>query len=183
MQGVTERCTSCGFVPSAVSDEQLGPELLQRASGYEASLVAAESNGVAFLAARPTPEQWSILEYVGHVVGVYDTLVAWIEVAVSEDRPVVEGVDPDAEVLAGRYNEVPPAELKERIRTAADCASGALAQLSDGALDRQLVFSGFPVPLRLLAVAMLHEAHHHLDDVNRLLAATGNERADGHPTR
>ena len=169
MQGVTETCSECAFDPRAVGDEQLGPELVRLADGYQGVLADAGKRELSALDQRPAPEVWSILEYTGHVLFLYEMVSEMCGMMAGEDDPAINGVDPDEHVLESRFNEVDAAEMAERIGTAGERARAALAGLEAGVLDQPLKFNGNPVPLRLMTVAMVHESHHHLGDVTGLL--------------
>lgn len=169
MQGVTEICTECGFDPAAMDEHQLGPELARHADGYEAIIAEASATNCAALSSRPSPEVWSILEYVGHVVFLYDKVDEMCASVANDAEPSVQGVDPDEHALSSRFNDVAASEMSANIREAGERAPAALNQLDRRALDRTLAFNGHPVPLRIMTMAMVHESHHHLRDVNELL--------------
>ena len=170
MEGVTQTCSECQFDPCAVGAEELGPELLRLAAGYERLIADASAEECLSLSSRPSADVWSILEYVGHVEFIYDFVVTMCDAASSDELASVNGVDPDQHVDESRFNEIEAAEMSSRIRSAGERARAALDRLDSVALDRILEFNGNPAPLRLLTVAMLHESHHHLRDVRRLAA-------------
>lgn len=167
MQGVTEKCAECGFEPTVVGDDQLGPELARLAREFETVIAEASASNCLALSSRPSPEVWSILEYVGHVVFIYDAVVEMCELVVDQELASFDGVDQDEYADNARFNDVAATEMSARIRDAGERARTAL---DSAALDRKLAFNGNPAPLRLLTVAMLHESHHHLYDVTELLA-------------
>ena len=170
MQGVTEVCTECEFDPRHIAYDQLGPELVQLAIGYEAVIADASASGCPALSSRPSPETWSILEYTGHVEFIYGSVGQMCEIADPDELAPINGVDPDEHVDNAHFNEVAPMEMSARIHRAGEQARAALAGLDSGAFDWTLLFNGNPAPLGLLTVAMVHESHHHLRDITQLAA-------------
>lgn len=170
VQGVTEVCSECEFDPHQIASDQLGPELLRLAIGYEAIISDASVSGCLALNSRPSAETWSILEYTGHVEFIYGSVSQMCEIADADELAPINGVDPDEHVDNAHFNEVAPADMSGRIRRAGEQACDALAGLDSGALTWTLLFNGNPAPLGLLTVAMLHESHHHLRDITQLAA-------------
>ena len=171
MQGVTEVCSECEFDPRTVGDNELGPELVRLAIGYEKVISDAVAEGCSALASRPSPDVWSILEYAGHVEFIVDFVAHMCEVAKEDELAAVNGVDPDEHVDESNFNSIDAAEMAGRIRNAGNRAQAALDRLEPAALGWMLAFNGNPAPLRLLTLAMVHESHHHLRDVSKLAAA------------
>lgn len=171
MQGVTEVCGECEFDPRAVDDDELGPELVRLATGYEKVISDASDDGCPALSSRPSPGVWSILEYVGHVEFIVNFVPHMCEVVKEDELAATNGVDPDEHVDESNFNNIVAAEMAGRIRSAGDRANAALDGVEPGALDWMLRFNGNPAPLRLLTVAMVHETHHHLRDVSVLASA------------
>ena len=176
MHGVTEVCPECQFDPSV----ELDP--VERFSTFAkrfpipiTRLLPTDPPDI--LRTRLQETTWSALEYVGHVKGVCTTTTDWINATVSADVPVLTAPDPDAEVAAGGFNDMAPAELAEQARSAATTTSQTLAAVGAGALDRTATFAGMTVPLRLLVIAMIHECHHHLLDIGRVLRTVRTQSA------
>lgn len=174
MRGVTEVCPECQFDPLGELD--LAERFATFAKRFPIPVTRLlPSDPVDLLRSRPNETTWSALEYVGHVVGVCETTTAWIAAATTEDTPVLTVVDPDEEVRLGHYNDVAPSEMAERVRSAATTTSQTLSQLGPDALERTASFAGMIVPLRLLVIAMVHECHHHLLDIGRVLRTIRTE--------
>ncbi len=170
MQGVTELCTNCGFDPSSVGEDRLGPELQRLATGYVEVIAEASSSGCASLSSRPSEDVWSILEYVGHVMFIYETLCEMCRGVDEDELWPFDGPDPDEHVLTSGFNDVAAAAMSAQIGEAGERVRAALESLEPGALGWKFAFNGNAVPLGLLAVAFVHESHHHLQDVTELLA-------------
>ena len=124
MQGVTEVCTECEFDPRHIAYDQLGPELLQLAIGYEAVIADASASGCPALSSRPSPETWSILEYTGHVEFIYGSVGQMCEIADPDELAPINGVDPDEHVDNAHFNEAAPMEMSARIHRAGEQARG-----------------------------------------------------------
>jgi len=171
MQGVTEVCSECEFDPHQISDDQLGSQLLQLATGYQAVIADASASACPALSVRPSPQTWSILEYAGHVEFVVDFVAHMCEVAASDELAPLNPPDPDDHVNESNFNKVDSSEMSARIRSASGRAKAALDGLDSDALDWMMSFNGNPAPLRLLTVAMVHDSHHHLCDITKLAAS------------
>jgi hypothetical protein len=170
MHGVTEVCPECQFDPHAELD--LAERFTTFAKRYPVPLTRLLKTDTAYvLRTQPAPDTWSALEYAGHVLGICTTTCEWIEATVAQDNPVLTIADVDEEVRNGQFNDVVPTELAAQVAAAANRAAELLAGLAPDALDRTASFSGMTVPLRLLVVAMVHECHHHLLDIGRVLRA------------
>ncbi|MBA3266751.1 MAG: DinB family protein, partial [Acidimicrobiia bacterium] len=83
------------------------------------------------LRTRPALETWSALEYAAHVRDVFGRYAAWVDLVLSEDRPVLEGPTPDEAAVAGRYNEQAPAEVAEELARRAEALAAALEAVPD----------------------------------------------------
>lgn len=168
MNGVTETCPECQFDPNAELD--FAERFSTFAKRFPIPLTRLLANDPPdLLRTRPDDTTWSALEYAGHVAGICVTTDGWIRSTLTEDTPALAAIDPDEEVRLGRFNDVAPDEMAERVRAAAAAAGATLAALEPGALDRTATYAGMTFPLRLLVVAMVHEGHHHLLDIGRVL--------------
>ena len=177
MHGVTEVCPECQFDPSAELDPV--ERFATFAKRYPVPLTRLlKTDSADVLRTRPDDTTWSALEYVGHMVGVCDTTVGWIERTIAEDEPAFSGSDVDEEIRLGQFNDVAPADMAARIAAAAGATSARLSSLEPDVLDRTASFGGVTAPLRLFIVAMIHEGHHHLLDVGRVLRTVRTQASE-----
>lgn len=126
------------------------------------------------LRARPTPEQWSPLEYACHARDIALMQRDRLYVALVEDEPSFKPMYREQRVVFDRYNAQAPAAVAEQVKMAADLLANALAGLDDAQWSRLLVY-GFPYPARRdvewMAHHTLHELIHHLGDIDGTVGA------------
>ena len=119
------------------------------------------------LRTRPAPETWSALEYTAHVRDVFRRYAGWVDLVLTQDRPVLEGPTPDEEVVAGRYNEQVPAEVAEELAREAEVLAVALEAVPDDGWERVGLRRGEPRSVATFARTAVHEGSHHLLDIGR----------------
>jgi DinB superfamily len=170
VNGVTVVCPECGFDPSGVDVAEFGAGFERYGALVAQALDTSAAVNADRLSRRSTPTEWSMLEYTGHIVGVCETMTDWARRSQLEELAVAGTVDQDAEVIEGHYNEVDPATMAQRLLASSTETAATLNSLPDRGFDTVLSFNGMELPLRLLCVAMLHECHHHLHDIQRLVA-------------
>ncbi len=124
--------------------------------------------------ARPDAGTWSALEYACHVRDVllvqrdrlYDALV--------EDAPRTHPMHRDDRPVLAHYNEQDPAVVAAQLAMAADLIAQSFGVLDAAQFERRLVYS-YPQPTERSVLWLgrnaVHEAHHHLQDVQHVLAA------------
>lgn len=173
-----ETCDECGFDADEWPRPRAIEELKRHADAWAAVFT---SHDVEALRRRPEPSVWSAVEYAVHTARV----VAWWNAAIATNvagEAVTVDMDgyPDADVHP--YNDVPPADAVEELRT----SLSALASFGGGASDdewaapflahpKELESAYHRFGLRDAGTALLHALHdclHHLDDVERGLATT-----------
>ena len=170
MQGVTEICSECQFDPTSIVDSELADRFATFAKRYPIPLTRLlPSDTEELLRRRPNDTTWSASEYVGHVTAVFNTTTEWVRRTVAEELPVLATTDVNAEVLTSGYNKAAVADLAANVTAAAIQLSDELRTLGEGSLDRKASFENRELPLRLLVTAIVHEGHHHLLDVGRVL--------------
>jgi DNA segregation ATPase FtsK/SpoIIIE, S-DNA-T family len=125
------------------------------------------------LRTRQSPEQWSPLEYACHIRDVLLMQRDRLYVALVEDEPSFKPMYREERVVFDRYNEQAPSYVAVQVVMATRLLANALAGLTEEQWGRPLVY-GYPTPQRRdvewVAHHSLHEAVHHLADVDRLLA-------------
>lgn len=163
---VVERCDECGFDGAAWSDADALDaieELPNRWRGATAGIDAAD------LQRRPIPTMWSIAEYVDHVREVLFGMRFVLDSAVAQPGIDLDGgpepvFEPSprtidfASALAGIAREAESLARRLREIDASDWESTAF--VGDGAVDGHWICRH-----------AVHDATHHLLDVERLRAA------------
>lgn len=123
----------------------------------------------ALVRRRPDPSTWSALIYTGHVGDVFDEIGGAIRRMLDEDGPTLGFDDPDDPAGVARLAERSLDETLHALRASAE----GLASLLDGVRGEAWTRTGaFPWGTRdvlTMARNAVHEGHHHLRDVGRVL--------------
>ena len=131
------------------------------------------SSDLGVLRARPEPSTWSALEYACHVrdcLALYD----WrIRKVLAEDTPELPQMRRDAAVIERSYNEQDPARVALKIETNYAQLAELLERVGEADWQRFGVREGEELSVAWMAVNTLHEARHHLVDVDSGLTARG----------
>ncbi len=169
MARVHEQCDACGFDGATYSDDDLLEALRSLGERWRQLLALA---GV-HLRTRPAPTTWSAIEYAAHSRDITALHAYGVEQALIEDEPKYPPIDGDdlIEQAARGYADADPDEVSAELTEAA-CR---LAQLADdagvSAWTRGLTVGESRSDVRRLLEHALHDSQHHLDDVERGLAA------------
>lgn len=163
-----DHCDECGFTyadhgPSAAREIQ---DLVAR---FEALLSGGSGRGLR-LAAQPSPDVWSPVEYGCHV---RDVLLAQRErllLALVEEEPAFAPMYRDQRAGIARYRDESPGHVGAEIVFAADLLARVFRGLTDAQWDRTCVYN-YPEPSRRTILWLgrhtLHEVTHHLLDLER----------------
>jgi len=162
-----ERCDACGFDGATYDDAALLAAV--RALGSQWG-VLLESAGPE-LRLRPAPEVWSAIEYAEHTRDIVALHVYGVKEALTGTEPVLPPVDPGlADAAAVAYGEADPGVVAAEI----DTHARRMAELADDAgpavWTRGITLGDDRVEVRRMLEHALHDALHHLDDVERGLA-------------
>jgi S-DNA-T family DNA segregation ATPase FtsK/SpoIIIE len=162
-----ERCDACGFDGARYDDVALLEAV--RALGGQWR-VALDSAG-AELRLRPAPEVWSALEYAAHTRDIVALHVYGVNEAVTGSETVFPPLAADfADTAAVGYADADvdmvASELDERARRLAQVAEDA----GTDAWTRGITVGTSRSDVRRMLEHVLHDATHHLDDVERGLA-------------
>jgi len=169
----TERCPECAFDPSAYGPDDLPGAVAALGKRYRAPLtrlLPGEDSGL--LRAQPIAGTWSALSYACHVRDVLGLFDERIRRMLTEDHPSLGWWDHEAAVEADAYDAEDPAEVAAALDASAASLSATLAGVPAGAWERTGVRRESEVFTVLGAARFtLHEGHHHLLDVGRVLRA------------
>jgi hypothetical protein len=137
-----------------------------RAGGYRPLL---EGVDLTVLRTRPSPGQWSALEYAAHVRDLI-RYHGWLaRQALDQDRPEVAVPDIDTLAETMGYNDVDLAETLDGIDAQAARFSTWAAGLTEAQLDRAAIRGGEAVTVGEMVRNVAHELHHHQRDVRALV--------------
>jgi DinB superfamily len=161
---VHEQCDACGFDGATYSDAELLEALRSLGERWRRQLTAAG----AHLRIRPAPDTWSAIEYAAHSRDITALHAYGVEQALTRDEPAFPPIgDRVVDDAARSYDDADPADVGDALDTAAH----RLAQLADdagfGAWTRGLTVGGTRSDVRRLLEHALHDAEHHLGDVER----------------
>jgi len=120
---------------------------------------------------RPDPHTWSALEYTAHVADIFDTFTDIIRRMRVEDRPSIDFFHPDERAAEARYNEQDPDDVLRRLQENAERLAAELDEVGADDWRRTAEFPWGERDLLTMARNAVHEGHHHLRDVERVLAA------------
>jgi hypothetical protein len=165
------RCEECGFDWDTPAEE-----LEAAARGFAdrypkpLSRFLKEEDPEVVLRTRPEPGVWSALEYVAHTRDVFDFYTDRIRRVTTEDRPQLTAVGFDALAEERRYNDEDIAAVTAGITRAANGFADVLAGLSADDWPRVGIGSeGDERTVTELARRGVHDAHHHLLDIGRVM--------------
>ncbi len=170
MHGVTEICPECQFDPTSVVDSEIADLFAKFAKRYPIPLTRIlPSDTPAILITRPEPTTWSAQEYVGHAAQCFEETASWITTLQAGGAAQFTASDVDAAVLEAAFNDKTAAELAQRVTSAATQTAESIRTLRTEDFNREVGFGEWKLPFRMLLVAQVHEGHHHLLDVGRVL--------------
>jgi DinB family protein len=168
----SERCPECAFEP-----EKFGPADLPAAVGglgrrYRAPLerlLPGETTDI--LRAHPLPDTWSALSYACHVRDVLVLFDGRIGRMLTEVNPDLGWWDHEAAVKDDGYDTQDPAEVAQALGANANGLAATLSGVPERAWGRTGRRVGETFTVLGAARFVLHEGHHHLLDIGRVLRA------------
>ena len=131
-------------------------------------------------ASAPRPDRWSPLEYACHVRDVLVLYDERLQLMLTEDDPDFPNWDQDVAAVENRYDEQDPARVAADIAAAAAVIAARFDGVPEGAWGRTGNRSdGARFTVDSFARYFVHDPVHHLDDVEKGLAAIGAGPGDG----
>lgn len=153
-------CPECGFDPSAVDRDDLGPMIRDNAASWTSVLAADEATQ------RPEPTVWSPTEYAAHVRDVHRMFAGRVQLMLTEDEPTFANWDQDETAIAERYDLQDPGRVAPQLQAAADEVATAYDGVAGTAWQRRGTRSnGSVFTVESLGRYHLHDVVHHLWDV------------------
>lgn len=141
------------------------PHRYRRAFGNPVAADSRPDDPDSPLRARPRPEVWSPVEYLGHAVDMLDIIAPAIRRCVVEDDPELWIFDPEEQAEEQDYNGVPLAELISRLETACADLSLTIDDIDPEEWQRQGRLDDHRVSALDLLRRAIHEGIHHLADI------------------
>ncbi len=169
----SERCPECAFEPEKYGPAELPAAVAGLARRYRAPLsrlLPGETTDI--LRARPLAGTWSALAYTCHVRDVLALFDGRIQRMLAEDDPDLDWWDHEAAVEADGYDGQDPVAVADVLEANAGGLAATLSGVPDGAWERT-GRRGDGAVFTVLGAGRfaLHEGHHHLLDVGRVLRA------------
>lgn len=171
-------CEACPFDYHSFGRAEIGPRLVDLAEEHARRL--ERTRPVERLRAHPV-EGWSALEYGCHVRDVLQVQAERIQQAQDADDPEFSPMRRDDRAVEERYQDEVPHVVAAVTRGAAAALVTLLVGLDDAGWARTGLYTWPEPQLRdvdWIGRHTVHELHHHLADVDRVLAAAANE-SDG----
>jgi hypothetical protein len=158
-----ESCAHCGFSWATLSRV----ELATRMSGAVESFVNVMKAAGSDVAARPSAQRWSILEYGGHLRDVILSIRERVVLASVLDVPVGTPIFRDERVDIGFYSEDTAADVALELQVVTYLFLKTVATIPEHFEDRKLIYSDrTPLEITIASALLnaLHECEHHLGD-------------------
>jgi hypothetical protein len=163
-----EQCPACGFDGSAYDDGVLLAALRALGPRWRALLDASGEH----LRDRPAPEVWSAIEYAAHSRDVIALHAFGVGQALEIDEPAFPDVDDGlADAASSTYGGSDPHEVVTELELQAEQLAGLAEDAGPSRWSRGLTIGTHRSDVRRLLEHALHDALHHVDDVERGLAA------------
>jgi hypothetical protein len=124
----------------------------------------------AAVSVRPDSKTWSPLEYGAHV---RDVLAIWswtLKQALTAERPQFPVPDPevaDRAASEGGYATLDPKAVGEEVLANADRVARKFDEVRGDQWSRVVIFGDEELTVLDIANKLLHEGHHHLQDIDR----------------
>jgi hypothetical protein len=163
-------CDECGFDWESPSQE-LVAELASFGSAYETCLTRLlPDEDVSVLREKSSPTVWSALEYTAHMRDVVEFYAERISRVLNEEMAQLTPRDFAALAEERSYNLEDPEVVLSQLAEACTSTSALLSRLTAYQWERAGVGSeGGERTVLLLARRLVHDGHHHLLDVERVL--------------
>jgi len=171
-------CEECGFAYESLAPADIPAALRSFARRYRAPLTRflPGEDGDALVRRRPAPSTWSALEYAAHVRDVFASYTGWIARTLAEDRPVLDGPDPDEAASLRRYNEDDRVAVVDALAANAEGLAATVEAVPDDGWGRVGLRRDEERSVLFASRRAVHEGSHHLLDIGRGLRALREER-------
>jgi hypothetical protein len=121
------------------------------------------------LRVRPSPDVWSVTEYVCHLRDVYVTFTIRLHRVRTEHQPALEPMFNDLRARRFRYNDRDVAATLDELAAAAAGFCDEVARTGEYEWDRVATrLPGEERTARWLVRQAMHEGVHHLTDIRRI---------------
>lgn len=154
-------CPECGFDATAVSVAEVADLVRDNVARWPAVLDRAD------VRRRPSPDQWSPLEYACHVRDVFRLFDQRLHLMLDEDDPTFANWDQDTTAVADRYDEQDPMVVSRELVSAGNQMAASLSAVRTDQHGRTATRSdGARFTVETFARYLIHDPVHHLWDVS-----------------
>ena len=163
-------CEVCGFNWDGALRDDISPRLIAATEAFVALMTAAGEH----VAIRPSPARWSILEYGGHLRDVLISIRERILLAAIVDAPTGVAMNREERISRGYYRFDTSGEVVTELNTLTRLFLRTVASMGADDFERTLTYSGatpHQVTIGWAAAQAVHEAEHHLRDVQENLSS------------
>jgi hypothetical protein len=175
-----ERCPECGFEAAGVAPERVAEMVRDNAADWLQVLARPRAE----LAARPSDDRWSALEYACHVRDVLRIADERVCLMLERDDPDFPNWDQDETAVADRYDQQSPADVSVALERAAAAFADRLDGVAGDAWRRTGNRSdGAAFTVASYARYLVHDPVHHLDDVADGFAVLAGDGGRAEPGR
>jgi hypothetical protein len=167
-QQPADRCDECGYVYGVITRVEIPLALRARAVDFRTRLAELEDE---VLRAHPRSGAWSALEYACHVRDLFRVQRERVELALVENEPRFTAMRREERVYEERYNEQDPTTVGEELVGSAGRLAATFESLDGSGWTRTGVYNWPSTQVRTvewIGQHTVHEAQHHLQDVDRL---------------
>ncbi len=160
-------CPGCELDVGALTHHEIVARLRVMPRRYRLALTRVQpgENAEAMIRQRPRPDVWSALEYAAHAGDMLDIMSPAIQLMEVDDEPKVFFFDPEEQAEEMEYNNWSTMEVITRLETAGADLSAVIEWVNADQWDRTGIFPWGTQTIRASAEQMVHEAHHHLEDI------------------
>ncbi len=123
------------------------------------------------LRTRPDPQTWSPLEYAAHTRDVIALVGRGMNEVLKGTERSFPGMEPDPPGTDHGYNALEPAEVLDQLGAEAERMADRASKALPAHWSRMATMGGEPTNAGWLLRHAVHDASHHLRDVERILGA------------
>jgi hypothetical protein len=173
-----ERCEKCGFVYDLLPvDIVVALRSFPRRYRTEFAFLNEDPDADALVRQSPPSGGWSALGYAGHTADIFDRVDDRIRRALHEDRPQLPLIDEDERAAGRAVDQRAVDDVLDELEANDNRLVATIESVRDDAWHRPAILgSGREVDVLWLAQTSVHEASHHLRDVQRVLDGVGARR-------
>jgi hypothetical protein len=166
-------CPDCGFDASTFDPSTTPSAVLDNATAWLALLDDPLADQ------RPSPTQWSAVEYACHVRDVFALFNHRLELMLTLDDPLFENWDQDVTAIEQDYAHADAGVVVQELHLAARAIAAAFADVTGDQWDRRGRRSdGATFTVASFARYFMHDPVHHINDVRKGYEVLRKRRSD-----